>query len=119
MEPADAMKELDTIKGIGPKLAACVLSFTCKQPWLAVDSNVANVAKESFPPATEALLEASYFQYMAPGHCKRGCPIKVSPHAPPPAPRPSAWCFLARDASPLSLSRHAATGRCWQRLGVP
>ena len=45
-DPSDAMHELLKFKGIGEKLAACVLSFTCKHPWLAVDSNVANMAQK-------------------------------------------------------------------------
>jgi endonuclease III len=38
-----ATKELTAIKGFGPKLAACVLGFTCDHAVLAVDTNVAKV----------------------------------------------------------------------------
>ena len=38
-----AAKVLTDLNGFGPKLAACVLGFTCNYPLLAVDTNVAQV----------------------------------------------------------------------------
>jgi endonuclease III len=38
-----AAKVLTDLNGFGPKLAACVLGFTCDYPLLAVDTNVAKV----------------------------------------------------------------------------
>jgi len=38
---------------------------------------VAAVKDMRFDPEKAAVLEACYFQYLHPGHCKRGCPIKV------------------------------------------
>jgi hypothetical protein len=40
-------------------------------------ANVAALKDTPFDPEKAAVLEACYFQYLYPGHCKRGCPIKV------------------------------------------
>ena len=49
----------------------------CAHAQWYIDAGTAAVAQERLPPDMEAILEAGYFQYMAPGHCRRGCPIKV------------------------------------------
>ena len=40
-----ALNQLSALHQMGPKTAACVLSFSCGRPLLAVDSNIAHAAK--------------------------------------------------------------------------
>ena len=46
MDYTEAASVLRAIKGFGPKLTACVLSFTCDHAVLAVDTNVAKAVKK-------------------------------------------------------------------------
>ena len=46
MTYTEASAVLMAINGFGPKLTACVLSFTCNHPVLAVDTNVSQVVKK-------------------------------------------------------------------------
>mmetsp|Transcript_23133 Transcript_23133/g.43474 ORF Transcript_23133/g.43474 Transcript_23133/m.43474 type:complete len:385 (-) Transcript_23133:45-1199(-) len=46
LDDTEAMKRLTQVWGIGPKLASCVLSFTCHRPLLALDSNVVKMAHQ-------------------------------------------------------------------------
>ena len=43
--PAEAMEYLTAFDGIGPKTAACVLLFACRQPVLPVDTHVHRVSR--------------------------------------------------------------------------
>jgi endonuclease-3 len=54
---ADAHKFLVSLKGVGPKTAACVLLFSCRKPILPVDTHILRISKRLglIPEDTDAV----------------------------------------------------------------
>ena len=64
LPPSRAMAYLQSLPGVGPKTAACVLLFSCRKQVFPVDTHVARItrrlgwaAEEASPNAIQALLE--------------------------------------------------------------
>ena len=72
----DDVTVLRSIRFSQGNVAKAVVLYQNFIEWYAA-ADTAGALKEEWPPEKLAVLEACYFQYFAPGHCKRGCPIKV------------------------------------------
>ena len=66
METEEALRWLQSLAGVGPKTAACVLLFSCGRPIMPVDTHVLRVCKRlgilperAFAAAAHSLLQAT------------------------------------------------------------
>ena len=77
MDYTEAARVLRAIKGFGPKLTACVLSFTCDHAVLAVDTNVAKAVKKlgwvQPSPATQPSTTPSMAKAERAASCRGRC----------------------------------------------
>ena len=60
METADALAYLESLKGVGPKTAACVLLFSFGKPVMPVDTHIFRVAKRLGLIANDADIEEAH-----------------------------------------------------------